>query len=210
MTWFIQVSTFLYRRWRRSVRPAIAMLTTMALVACTLGLPLPLQLEKPSEEPYPCQNCACGCANAEMCWKNCCCYTQEQKLAWAEKHGVTPPDYVLAFVAATRRPCCESKKQATKSTSAKKCCCHSVASCCEKSPEAKSQQDSKLTSVVTLLALKCHGLTSLITSLPPMVIRVDCQNLDLLAIQDGTVLIDNTLYNSPADGPDSPPPQPLA
>ena len=33
--------------------------------------------------PFPCQGHRCGCVSAEQCWGHCCCFTPEQRLAWA-------------------------------------------------------------------------------------------------------------------------------
>jgi len=43
-------------------------------------------------ERFPCENCACGCASAHECWTACCCHTTPQRLAWAIREGVMPPD----------------------------------------------------------------------------------------------------------------------
>lgn len=45
-------------------------------------------------ERYPCEGHACGCASADECWHECCCYTSHQRLVWAIRNGVTPPESV--------------------------------------------------------------------------------------------------------------------
>lgn len=45
-------------------------------------------------ERYPCESHACGCASARECWHECCCYTHQQRLVWAIRNGVTPPESV--------------------------------------------------------------------------------------------------------------------
>ena len=188
---------------RRHMRRATALFTFLALAACSLGVPLPVRVEKSAVEPYPCQNCACGCANAEMCWRNCCCFSNEQKIAWASKNGVTPPAYVLA---ATKKPdCCKSN-----SSLATCCCSKPKKSCCQKqtSTASKNIGNSKpvISNVIILQALRCHGLTSLLTSLPPVVIS-DGDEIDFHPIPAGTVFIVASHYVFPLFGPDSPPPQ---
>lgn len=114
-------------RWR-------AALTVVALVAhlvATTGVPLPVP---PSHylkvgPSFPCQNLPCGCLSAELCWAgDCCCYTLEEKLAWAEANGVEPPTHV--------RPAVEARRDAPKKPK-KECCRESggtpVAECCEQS-----------------------------------------------------------------------------
>jgi hypothetical protein len=55
-------------------------------------------------ERYPCEHCRCGCRSAEQCWRQCCCYTNEQKLAWARQHGVAAPAFVVAACSAEAGP----------------------------------------------------------------------------------------------------------
>jgi hypothetical protein len=74
-----------------------------------VGLPLPVP-EHRSHERFPCENCPCGCATAERCWRHCCCFTNQEKLAWARKNGVPVPEYVVTAAETERdsqsRPCC--------------------------------------------------------------------------------------------------------
>jgi hypothetical protein len=44
-----------------------------------------------SGDPYPCQDCGCGCAGATECWTACCCHTPHQRLVWALERGILPP-----------------------------------------------------------------------------------------------------------------------
>ena len=88
----------------------------LAVGCCAMWLPVP-QLSSPEKdrsEPYPCMDRPCGCASAEQCWKKCCCFTNQQKIAWAERAGVKVPEYVV--VAAGRE-----KAQKTAATVAPKC-----------------------------------------------------------------------------------------
>ena len=156
-------------RWSiRRRRQAIA-LGLLAVVAITsLGMALPVSVRKLAAELYPCMHCSCGCANAEMCWRDCCCYTNEQKIAWARQNGVTPPAYVLAVI---KKPVCCRKKLAS--------CCVSKCGCCEK-VAAKAEpmlvwrkhrktSERKAKSIVLLQTLRCQGLSSHWTLLPPTV-----------------------------------------
>ncbi|HJT78443.1 MAG TPA: hypothetical protein VJ739_14665, partial [Gemmataceae bacterium] len=47
----------------------------------------------------------CGCQSAEQCWRHCCCYTPEEKLAWAHAHGIEPPAYAERPAAPVCRHC---------------------------------------------------------------------------------------------------------
>lgn len=59
-----------------------------AAVAPTVG-------ESAANERFPCEGCPCGCGTAEHCWAKCCCHTLPQRLAWARREGVRPPEKVL-------------------------------------------------------------------------------------------------------------------
>jgi hypothetical protein len=74
--------------------------TFLVLVCfCAATLPFPVAsveiLDKANSQPFPCQNCPCGCKTAEQCWSGCCCYTPAERFAWAERNGVTPPSYAV-------------------------------------------------------------------------------------------------------------------
>lgn len=134
---------------RGAMRAAIALTTSLALSICMLGVPLPVRSEKQADEPFPCMHCACSCT-AETCWRHCCCYTHEQKLAWARKHGVVPPAYVLA----------SSHRRSLRH-----------GSCCKKShaPEQPRRKTSHST-IIMLQAYRCQGLASALTLFPPVVL----------------------------------------
>lgn len=130
------------------LRRAISLLCVAALLAGATGVRIPaIQIAKESTELYPCMHCSCGCSNAEMCWRNCCCHTQQEKVAWARKNGVTPPAYV---VAAAKLELKESSEGAVK------CCC-----CKVKSPDEQQNVETAKpasNSLVMFQALKCQGL----------------------------------------------------
>ncbi len=63
---------------------------------------LPLTKTAPVKEGrFPCEHCPCGCSSAEFCWDKCCCHTDAEKLHWATENGVTPPEFLVARVAAS-------------------------------------------------------------------------------------------------------------
>lgn len=66
---------------------------------------LPLTAPRPEiTGRFPCESCSCGCSTAAYCWDKCCCHTDEEKLAWAAEHDVTPPEFLVARVEASRQP----------------------------------------------------------------------------------------------------------
>lgn len=78
------------------VRPVAVGLLVMLVLSIT-GVPLP-RPTKSSSERFPCEKCACHCTSAAQCWDKCCCHTDEEKLAWAAHHGVTPPAFLVRRV----------------------------------------------------------------------------------------------------------------
>lgn len=174
-----------------------------ALTACTLGIPLPLQVQKTVTEPFPCMNCPCGCKTAEKCWRDCCCHTHAEKLAWARDNGVTPPAYVLAAVevpTAAKQPSCCSKKNTTKT-----CCSSSTKSnCCGNNAR---QGRSTSSTLLVFQALRCQGLTSSLTALPPTILPQQvAHTLSAPPVGEAT-LSNEPLTPSPLAIPDTPPPQ---
>ncbi|AWM39990.1 hypothetical protein GobsT_16090 [Gemmata obscuriglobus] len=96
----------------------------------TFGFPLPTPRKKGDGTPYPCQTRPCGCLTSDECWKgDCCCFTLEEKLLWAEENGVEPPAHV--------RPLVESRQSQPAAPKKKKACCSEpepapAPSCCSK------------------------------------------------------------------------------
>ncbi len=156
---------------RRSV--AAAMLAAYVVVAAGVPMPTGSRSTK-SGERYPCEACGCGCDSAEHCWRNCCCHTLAERLAWAEKNGVKPPDYALeaaklAGLDAAGRPLAQKSVHVVASFETKKptpSCCHAQASCCKSStanrtccsshdkPQPKADTANV---IVAWRAFACHG-----------------------------------------------------
>lgn len=91
-----QRSCRMTRAGRRHFRAwGIGLLAAWQLVA-GVGISLPLPRRPAGGERFPCENCPCGCATAEHCWRNCCCFTPEQRLQWARQNGVPVPAFVQA------------------------------------------------------------------------------------------------------------------
>ena len=77
---------------RRQILSGICLI---GFVLSVVGLPLPARVAKDLSQPFPCQHRVCGCSNAAQCSHHCCCFTEKQKLAWAAKHQVQPPTFVV-------------------------------------------------------------------------------------------------------------------
>jgi hypothetical protein len=95
------------RLLRMRARSPLRRITTWCLILgyalVASGIPLPFGGGTPSQDPavaretlagkdrsrpFPCMDKPCGCATAEQCFKNCCCHTPAQRLAWAKAHDV--------------------------------------------------------------------------------------------------------------------------
>jgi hypothetical protein len=119
-------------------RDIILWLTLVSHLMVTFGFPLPAPSHKKPTDgvAYPCQSRPCGCLTSEQCWAgDCCCFTLEEKVAWADANGVNPPEHV--------RPLIESRRSRPAQPAKKKSCCSEAepavepsvsapSSCCEK------------------------------------------------------------------------------
>ena len=147
-------SMFSFRRktfWRCLRRRCCAGLALFAYLLAAGGLPLPAAPpRKDISQPFPCMNNPCGCETAEQCWRGCCCLTPEQRWAWAEAHGVEPPDYA-------ERPA-PSDKSKGHSCSAGECSSHE--GCCEQEHKEAASSRPGVRWVVGASSLRCRGLTT--------------------------------------------------
>jgi hypothetical protein len=133
----------------RFVRQFLAVVALLAQLVAATGAPVPSRVPSANNKkpgaPFPCQDHPCGCATSEQGWAgDCCCFTLEQKLDWADERGITPPAHVRPMVAARKKaekPCCA--KTAT-------------ASCCEREQE-KARPAPSVRWVVGVFAQKCRG-----------------------------------------------------
>jgi hypothetical protein len=131
------LTAFRNRRWRI----AVAML--LAVVCCAMSLPIPRlsSVEKDRSEPYPCINRACGCASAEQCWKQCCCFTNSN-------HNTSVSDVDMV---------CVNNEHSS-------ACCDAEATSPIKENAAGDHQNADAPAAsyfCGIAALECQGLTSL-------------------------------------------------
>ena len=102
-------------------RSALAVVALFAHIVAATGAPLPTRRTSEKHQPvrYPCQDRPCGCATASACWAgDCCCFTLEQKVAWAEERGIEPPAHMRPLVEARK-----ARPAAPKPPKAKPACC---------------------------------------------------------------------------------------
>lgn len=181
---------------RNRVRRFWAGATLIAYVLTIFGVPLPCARAKDRSIPFPCQNHACGCASAQACWSNCCCYSPEEKLAWARANGVAPPSYAEPAESGAWRTdrlrdrkepqasgCCaqQAEEEASATPSCQSCCanCGKTASC-QTVPTLRAKSSSCKSSVASrwlagMSALQCRGASTLWVSagvvLPPPLVQ---------------------------------------
>lgn len=140
MTHFRPSTSFRYR--------ALAIAVLFAHSLGTVGYPLiPRHAAVSDTIAYPCAGHACGCATSEQGWAgDCCCYTLEQKLAWADARGIEPPTHVRSTIAARK----QAQQPKTKS------CCASH-DCEEPEPRTGLSESQSVRWINAQAAQKCRG-----------------------------------------------------
>jgi hypothetical protein len=156
------------RRFWLALRYRLGVLgACLAYLLAALEIPLPVFVHKNSSQPFPCQNHACGCQTAEQCWSHCCCFTPEERWAWAKVHNIEPPAYAEkpSDVSKQNRGMREGQgwntvklRDRDKDTAAKNCCC-----CTHKKPEtpAKESSDTSRRWGTMMSAWRCQGYSTL-------------------------------------------------
>lgn len=152
-------------RWQNSFdrvrQQLVSMLLFVAVVAALLPIPyfsFPAKQGKDFSRPFPCQDRPCGCRSAEQCKKKCCCYSAEQKLAWAKRHGVKASEVVAVakpdvVQVTTKKLCCSGRRA---STSQKREDDRRAKRTTASLPETKGASRHKL--VIGVMAQECQGI----------------------------------------------------
>jgi hypothetical protein len=175
----------------RLMRPCVGAALTAFLVA-SVGYPVwSGHGGKDLSQPFPCMHRHCGCRNATQCWRGCCCFTNQQKLAWAKANGVSPPDYVVAAAKQetgkpTQAACCSTKKSRS---------CHIAAT--------ESARRSPLTAVIE--AMTCLGQIEQWVALG----AIDIPHLEAWRLElplCGEIAFARSAYSVEATPPAPPPP----
>jgi hypothetical protein len=122
----------------------VAMLAYCAS-AIGVAIPLPATAKKDSGEAFPCQHHRCGCHSAEQCRRSCCCFSPEQKIAWARANGASDQAVV------------EGTATLASAGSKGKSCCHKGGH----DPGSKGTKDDSTPWLHTISAAKCQGLATL-------------------------------------------------
>jgi hypothetical protein len=152
---------FTRRRFWIALRYRLGVLgVCLAYLLAALEIPLPVFVHKISSQPFPCQDHACGCQTAEQCWSHCCCFSVEERWAWARVHNVEPPVYA-------ERPADNSAAQGWNTaklrecddTIAKCCCCAHKSAATAKGDCAPVGMSVKWVTAIT--AWGCRGYSTL-------------------------------------------------
>jgi hypothetical protein len=172
-------------------------LSAVALSIATIGVPLDMPFAKQITEYFPCMSCGCGCSDAETCWRQCCCFNTEQKIAWAREHGVAVPDFLLA----------EAETSATCSADAGLA---DLKPCCRKrilEARKKTKEQAAAIGVLAIQMLRCQGMSLSFTALPPT-ITPPTVGLELLLLPtDSVPPPSSNLYEPPTFTSVVPPPE---
>ena len=197
------------RDWMTRRRLTAGLLLVVSLV---MLFPISMRVETPdavlnaagkdASEPFPCQNRTCGCRSAKQCWKKCCCFTNAQKVAWAQANRVQLPAFVLA--AAER----ESSVVTNSTSSAETCCTKHAAAPRQTVPPAKVPHSKpRIRLVVGVDALQCQGVEQTVTGQlisvqPPRTITIAILNLRTCEVM---VICDSPLTPCEQEPPTPPP-----
>lgn len=109
------VAAFTRGAWcRRILLHVWAAAQILLLSGIPLPIPQTIAQKKDASVPFPCMHSTCGCMNASQCWRDCCCTTPSQRLAWARSRKIDPPRLLqLALV-----------EQPTRAENKAGCCAH--------------------------------------------------------------------------------------
>lgn len=174
-------------------RRTLGALLLAVYVLVAAGVPLPTGGDATNGELYPCASSGCGCKSAESCWRSCCCHTLAERLQWAAKHGVKPPEFALvaakaaglnvsgerlapkvvraqlALTQPAAKSCCKSKRT---------CCSSHDKSCCESqslvtTDKTKADDKNATDFIVVWRALGCQGQSLQWLAAVPSLITVE-------------------------------------
>ncbi|TWT39362.1 hypothetical protein [Blastopirellula retiformator] len=144
-SWRCDLRPWVRNRFVLRRRTLISMLLIANIVFLSFGVRFRGFVPQDLSIPFPCQGGTCGCRDAYTCWNNCCCNTPEERLAWAETNGVTPPDNIVAklmaeaaIVQAAKPSCCAAKQVASCCAAKTKSCCAKKSDNCCSSPETSA------------------------------------------------------------------------
>lgn len=183
------------------------------------GITISVPNFKDTSVAFMCQDHACSCRNAGNCWNHCCCFSRTEKLAWAQKNKVQPPETFLAELKKTIDTSSEfcGKHELKPDVYAALCTLRGVGkskkevascssgSCSTNSSEPKEAPASRPFSLTN--AMQCHALAS-VTLIYSPVLEFDLGAGQLVALNIEAMPHDSLLRpTSYRAAPDPPPPR---
>lgn len=125
------------------------------LIFAAVGVPFPMVVKKDRSVPFPCMDRACGCRSAAECKQHCCCFSREEKIAWAKSRGLDPSTVAQASPANNTIACT--------SLSSKSCCSKKIASSCphcakKRVAAAPAPSDESADLIVASFERQCQGV----------------------------------------------------
>lgn len=232
-------------------RKVVSLLVLGCLLLASMPIPLGTKVvQRVDSTPFPCMDCACGCATAEQCWTACCCFTPAERQSWAEQHGVTPPSYAVLSspilhrltskpsapkkLAAPAKPsaadcgsaacskahravcltdrsrtcvaCDTTFKHTTSGPTAPQYTAPATVLCddtCDRQPEA----DAHEVTVLSVVALRCHGGSSQFSWLPWAIVQVDVTDVSAPEVIATPYVVFSDVAASSGTAPATPPPK---
>jgi hypothetical protein len=180
------------------------------MIALQLPLPFPAgaTIAKDRSNPFPCMDSPCGCRTAEQCWKDCCCTTKEERLAWVKALGIPVP---AALASADDDKPADTKSDKIKP--AKVACCtigeHGKPACHD-APRPQSKEEPASTMLSFASIMRCRGITVAHAELPAIPqFGFETAAPRLNVVPGRMALIDEFFLNQSAPPPTRPP-QPCA
>lgn len=158
-----------FRNIRQLVSKSLAFTAALCVLVGTTYVPMPGVIQKDYSVPFPCMDKPCDCRSADDCWASCCCHSDDEKLAWAEKHCISPPEWFLdgmrrtghGSLAKSSGSCCATKQpsccQVQKTPAPNTCCANEPQP--RNSKHARTQKNTKSQSVAVCVKQqrKCKG-----------------------------------------------------
>lgn len=135
-------------------RRAAGALALGSYLLAIVGLPVWQPVEITAER-FACQSRRCGCRTAAQCWTSCCCFTLEQRIAWAKANNAEIPAHVLARAKSTAGA---SPAANAKPSACGHCCAHKSAKPAAKKVEPP--RSGRIVWVDSVQAQKCRGETN--------------------------------------------------
>lgn len=129
-----------------------------------VAAPSPMPPAGKAAERFPCEDCPCGCSTAEYCWDKCCCHTDREKMAWADRNGVTPPEFLIARISKSHGSVVASSKPLCSHCTSKKSASCEVARS-ESSPKHQSVDKPDTKAILMWKSAECRGIRYLWTML---------------------------------------------